>query len=146
MTSDLAALTLHKPYTASDSVIIGDGSGLSIVNIGSFSLTSLLTPLLFSNVLHVSAMSKNLISVLALCANNPINVLFFDSFFKVQDHHTGVPLVRGQRTDDLLLTEVNPPSVFRPSSIFLILVLHFRYLYVAQSSQSSIFAHFLQIS
>ena len=92
---DLAILALHELYTASDSVIIGDGSGLSIANIGSFSLSSLLTPLLFSNVLHVPTMSKNLIYVSALCANNPLNVLFFKSFFQVQDHHTGVTRVRG---------------------------------------------------
>ena len=83
MTSDLAALTLYEPHIASDSVIIGDGLGLSIANIGSFSLTSLPTPLLFSNVLHVPAMSKNLISVLTFCVANLINVLFFDSFFHV---------------------------------------------------------------
>ena len=99
MTLDLAALTLHEPYTASDNVIIGDGSGLSIANIGSFSLTSLPTPLHFSNVLHVPSKSKNLISVLALCVDNPINILFFDSFFQVQDRHTGVPLFHGPCRD-----------------------------------------------
>ena len=96
MITDLANLALHEPYTASDRVLIGDGIGLSIANTGSFILTSLPTPLLFTNVLHVSAMSKNLISVSALCANNPINVLFFYSFFKVQDRHTGVAMVREQ--------------------------------------------------
>ena len=61
---------------------------------------SLLTPLFFfSNVLNLLAMSKNLTLVSALCADNPINVLFFDSFFQVQDRHTGVTLVRGQRGD-----------------------------------------------
>ena len=99
MTTDLIALALHASYTAFDNVIIGDGLGLLIANIGSFSLTSLPTPLCFSNVLHVSAMSKNLISVSTLCADNPINVLFFDSFFQVHDRHTGVTLVRGQRRD-----------------------------------------------
>ena len=89
MTTDLAVLALHEPYTASDSVIISDGSGLSIANIGSFSLTSLPTSLLFSNVLHVPTMSKNLISVSALCADNLINVLFFDYLFQVQNCHTG---------------------------------------------------------
>ena len=81
MTTDLAALILHAPYTASDNMIIGDGLGLSVANIGSFSLTSLSIPLFFSNVLHVPAMSKNLISVLDLYVDNPINVLFFISFF-----------------------------------------------------------------
>ena len=81
--------------TIYDSVIISDGSGLSIANIGSFSFTSLLTTLFFSTVQHVPAMSKNLISISTLYADNPINVLFFDSFFQVQDRHTGVTLVRG---------------------------------------------------
>ena len=97
MTTDLATLALHAPYTASDSVIIGDGSGLSIANMGSFSLHLYF----FSNVLHVSAMFKNLISVSALCADNPINFLLFNSFFQVQDCHTGVTLVRKQRRDDV---------------------------------------------
>ena len=77
MTTDLAAFALLELYTASDNVIIGDGSGLLIVSIGSFSFTSLPTLLLFSNVLYAPAMSKNLISVFTLCVDNPINVLFF---------------------------------------------------------------------
>ena len=81
MTTDLTTLALHASYTAYGSVIIGDGSSLSIANIDSFSLTFLPTPLFFSNVLHVPAMSKNLISVSALCVDNHINVLFFESFF-----------------------------------------------------------------
>ena len=77
MTTDLAALALHEPYTAFDSIIIGEGTCLSIDNIGSFTLPSLPTPLSFTNVLHVSSMSKNLISVYALCVDNLVNVLFF---------------------------------------------------------------------
>ena len=96
---DLVALALHESYTASSGVIIGDGTGLSITNIGSFTLPSLPTPLLFTNVLHVSVMSKNLISVSALCVDNPVKVMFFDSFFQVQDRHSGVTLGCGQRRD-----------------------------------------------
>ena len=60
---------------------------------------SLPTPLSFSKILHVPVMSKNLISVSALCVDNPINVLFFESFFQVSDRHTRMTLVRGQRRD-----------------------------------------------
>ena len=95
MTTDLVALAFHEPYTTSDSVIIGDGSGLSIAHIGSFSLTFLSTPLLLNNVLHVPAMSKSLISISTICFDNPINFLFFDSFFQVQDRHKVVTLVCG---------------------------------------------------
>ena len=101
MTTDLATLALHEPYTASYNVLIGDSTGLSIANIGSFTLTSLPTPLLFTNVLHVLVMSKNHISISDLYVNNPINVLFFYSLFQVQDSHTGITLVRGQRRDNV---------------------------------------------
>ena len=67
--ADLADLVIHESYTAFDSVIIGDGTCLFIANIDSFTIPSLPTPLLFTNVLHVPAMSKNL-----------INVMFFYSF------------------------------------------------------------------
>ena len=83
MTTDLATLALHESYTTFDSVLIGDGTGLSIVNIDSFTLLALPTPLLFTIMLHMPAMSKNLISVSTLCADNLVNVLLFYSFFQL---------------------------------------------------------------
>ena len=70
-------MALHELYIASDSVIIGDGTCLSIANIGSFTVTSKPTSLLFNNVLHVPVTLKNLISIFALYVDNPINVVFF---------------------------------------------------------------------
>ena len=99
MIANLAALTLHEQYTTSNSVIIGDGIGLSIANIGSFTLPSLPTLLFFTSVLHVPVMSKNFISISAFYTYNPINVLFFYSFFHVQDRHMGVTLVHRQHRD-----------------------------------------------
>ena len=46
-------------------------------------------------------MSKNLILVSALYADNPVNVLFFYSFFQVQDRHSGITLVHVQSRDDV---------------------------------------------
>ena len=84
MSTDVTALALHAPNVASSIVIIGDGSGLLIANVGSFSITSLTTHLfIFSNVLHVPTMSKNIILVSSICVDNPIIVLFFESFFQV---------------------------------------------------------------
>ena len=92
---NLIALALHEPYTAFNSVIIGDGISLSIANIDSFTLPSLPTPLLFTNVLHVPAMSTNLILSLPFVPISLLMSCFFYSFFQVQDRHTGVTLVRG---------------------------------------------------
>ena len=77
MIVDLVVLALHEPYTTFDSVIIGDGRSLSISNIGSFTLSSLPTPLFFTKVLHVLAMSKNHILVTALV----LITLFMYHFF-----------------------------------------------------------------
>ena len=82
VTTYLDTLTLHEPCTASDSVVIGDGTSLSIANIGSFTLTFLLTPLLVANVLHVLSMSKNLISISTLCAETLLMSCFFTLSFK----------------------------------------------------------------
>ena len=146
MTIDLVALVLHASYTAFDSVIIGDDLGLSIANIGSFSLNSISTPFIFSNVLHVPAMSKNLILVSPLCVDNPINVLFFDSFFQMQDCHTGVTLVCRQRRDNVYCWPKSVPlqtlTLALPSSARSSLVA----ISVAQSSWPSIIANFLKIS
>ena len=106
MTTDLATLALHEPFIAFDSVMISDGT---IANIGSFTLTSLPTSLLFTNVLHVPAMSKNLILVFALCANNPIIVLFFESLFQVHDRHMGVTMVREHRRDGVYYWQKSVP-------------------------------------
>ena len=38
LTSDLNNLTIHNPFTSGEKVIVGDGKGLSIANIGKFSL------------------------------------------------------------------------------------------------------------
>ena len=55
----------------------------------------------FSNILCVPAMSKNFISFSTLYVDNPINVLFFDSFFQMQDCQIGVTLVHGQCKDSV---------------------------------------------
>ena len=82
MTTDLATLAPHESYTALDNDSIGDGTGLYIANIGSFTLPSVPTPLLFTNVLHVPAMSKNLISISALCVDNPVMSYFLTLSFR----------------------------------------------------------------
>ena len=124
MTTNLATLACHGLYITSDSVIIGDGTGLSIANIGSFILTSLPKPLLFTDVLHVPIMSTNLISVFALCDDNLINGLFFLLFLSGAGSSHGVTLIHGavwRRCP--LLAMVSPTSSFCLRSVFLSSVL-----------------------
>ena len=103
VTTDLANLSLHQPYTDSDNVVIGDGTCLPIKNTGSMRLSTNHNPVLLTNVLHVPSMSLNLVSVSALCATNAVNVIFLDDCFQVQDRQTGVIMVTGQRKDGVYL-------------------------------------------
>ena len=133
MTTYLASLALHASYNASDSVIIGDDSGSSIANIDSFSLTSLPIPFFFL----LSYMCLPFLRILfrsRLCVDNPINVLFFDSFFQVKDHHAGVTLVCEHLRDGVYYwPKLFPPLVYNPRYVILNSVLPCLYLYVAQS-------------
>ena len=63
LTSDLNNLTIHNPFTSGEKVIVGDGKGLSIANIGKFSLASSSGSLVFNDVLHVLSITTNLVSV-----------------------------------------------------------------------------------
>ena len=128
MTIDLVALALHKSYIASDSVIIGDGIGLSIAKIGYFTLPSLPTPyylpMCYMCLLCLRTLFRSLLFV-------PITLLmsyFFYSFFQVQDCHSGS---RATQRRSLLLAEVRPPSVFRLNSVFFNSVLVFCNIHVA---------------
>ena len=63
ITTDLNNLTLHAPYDGPDDIVISDGTGLHITHSG---LTSLSTPshsFTLQNVLCVSNMKINLISI-----------------------------------------------------------------------------------
>ncbi|KAJ0971969.1 hypothetical protein J5N97_019928 [Dioscorea zingiberensis] len=113
VTTDLSNLSLHQPYTETETVVIGDGTCLPITHTGSMCLSTLHDSLSLTNVLHVPSMSLNLISVLALCATNAVTVLFFDDSFQVRDRHTGAILVTGYRKDGVYLwptTSTSPLS------------------------------------
>ena len=60
VTSKLSNLPLHEPYTGSDNIMIGDGTGLSITHTGSTSLKTPHTTFTLSNVLCVPSMKKKL--------------------------------------------------------------------------------------
>lgn len=63
MTSDLANLSMNKPYQGGNGVMLGDGSGLHISHSGSLSIPSYTRPFFLNKVLYVPALEKNLICV-----------------------------------------------------------------------------------
>jgi hypothetical protein len=63
-------------HTGSDKLCVGDDKGLEISHIGSSSLFITSFSLQFNNILHVPAISKSLLSISQLLADNNVSVVF----------------------------------------------------------------------
>ena len=96
VTTDLNNMSLHSPYSGSDDIMIGDGSGLKITHTSSIHLPSKPSSFLLSNVLYVPNMKQNLISVSQFCATNQVSVEFSPLLFIVKDLRTGARLLQGR--------------------------------------------------
>ena len=114
ITSDLANLSLHHPYTGGEDVTIADGSGLSISHTGSTLLSTPSRSLALKDVLYVPNIHKNLISVYRMCNTNKVSVEFFPAHFQVKDLKTGAQLLQGRTRVELYEWPVNPKN---PSSL-----------------------------
>jgi len=82
LTNNMANLNIRsKDYTSSDQVLVGNGAGLQISQIGSFILTPSKTPFVLKQLLLVPKIQKNLISVQQFCSDNLVFFEFHDHFF-----------------------------------------------------------------
>ena len=100
---------MHTPYTGSDDIMIGDGSGLSITHTGSSSLHTSHNTFTLNNVLCVPAMQKNLISISKFCSSNHVSIEFLPTIFLVKDIRTGAILLKGKTKDGVYEWPVSPP-------------------------------------
>ena len=96
LTSDLNNLTIHNPFTGGDKVIVRDGKGLSIANIGKFYLASSSGSLVFNDVLHIPFITTNLVSVQRFCSDNDTFIEFHHFHFVVRDQKTRLALLQGK--------------------------------------------------
>lgn len=99
VTSDKHTLHQISEYGGPDEIVLGDGTGLSISNIGNTYINTPHKKLLLSKVLHVPRLHKNLVFMSQLCDTNIVSVEFFPSNFFVKDLHTGARLMQGERTE-----------------------------------------------
>ena len=116
VTADLNNLSLHAPYTGSDDVMIGDGTGLSITHTGSTSLLTNNSAFQLNDVLCVPDIKTNLISIYQFYVTNNVFVEFLPMCFQVKDIHTGAPLVQGISKDGVykwpaFKTSSSPPII-----------------------------------
>ena len=88
ITPDLSALHIAHEYTSNDKLHVGDGTGLSIQHTGTAFLPSSNGSLSLKNVLHVSRIVKNLLSVHRLSTDNHYYFEFWPSHFSIKDQVT----------------------------------------------------------
>ncbi|KAJ3708562.1 hypothetical protein LUZ61_012267 [Rhynchospora tenuis] len=108
VTSDINNLSSSMPYNGSEAVHIGNGSGLtishkgySIISIGDITLK-------LNNLLCVPAITKNLLSVSQLTADNNVLVEFSSKSCFIKDYTTNKTLLHGTLCNGLY--KLSPPS------------------------------------
>jgi hypothetical protein len=85
ITPNLANLSLYNEYRGKDKVIVGNGVGLPISNIGSSTLRYKSHPFLFKQILHCPNVSTNLLSVNRFACNNHCAFILTGSDFWIKD-------------------------------------------------------------
>ncbi|PHT47016.1 hypothetical protein T459_35622 [Capsicum annuum] len=110
MTPDPSTLTSHTPYFGSSQVMVGDGTLLPIKSIGSSTPSTTSKPFLLKNVLYVPSLTKNLLSIQRLCADNNCFIHFTDSGSFFKDMKTGTTLLHCNNSGSLYPLHVAPSS------------------------------------
>ncbi|KAH9680638.1 retrovirus-related pol polyprotein from transposon RE1 [Citrus sinensis] len=96
ITNDLGKLLHSQAYTGEEKLFVGNGNALVINHIGSAMLTtSTSKPLLLNHVIYVPNITKNLLSISKLVADNFVVVEFLDNSCFVKARDTGITLLEG---------------------------------------------------
>ena len=101
LTQNAGNLINSTLYTRTNKVTVGNGTHLSISNIGSYRLVSNSRSFQLRKVFHIPFISTNLISVAKLCSNNNALIEFRSNSFFVKDLHTKKILAQGRLENGL---------------------------------------------
>jgi hypothetical protein len=105
ITNDLETLTIQQPFEGTETVAVGNGSGLTINNSGSTLVKSSnsISNSVFklNNVLHCPKASTQLLSIQRFCKDNDCYFILTDSYFLVKDKHTKAILLAGKSENGL---------------------------------------------
>lgn len=93
ITSDPSTLDSCEPYSGNDHVVVGNGASLSISHTGKCTLPNNLRLL---DVLVVPHITKNLLSISKLTSDYPVDVLFSNKSFAIQNRATKDIIARGK--------------------------------------------------
>jgi hypothetical protein len=95
VTSELEKLTLQEPYQGTDSVTVGNGSGLQIANTGSSLISTPSSQFILHKVLHCPNASANLLSIQQFCRDNHCYFILTSTHFTIKDMQTKEILLHG---------------------------------------------------
>jgi hypothetical protein len=118
ITADSSLLTESQPFDGSETVGVGNGTGLLIHNTGSSivqSPNSASSKLLLSQILHCPAASANLLSINKFCKDNKCWFALTDIDFTVKDNLTGKILLHGPSENGLYPIRLHPHSLNKAS-------------------------------
>jgi hypothetical protein len=76
---------MHEPYTGTDQIHTGNGSGMKITRIGTSLIPTSGCDLVLNKVLHVPSTHKNLIYVHCFTLDNDTYIKFHPFFFLIKD-------------------------------------------------------------
>ncbi|KAJ9542859.1 LOW QUALITY PROTEIN: hypothetical protein OSB04_029365 [Centaurea solstitialis] len=102
MTSSSSNLDSAKPYFGYENVQVGNGNLIPISHIGATQVNSNIQLL---DVLVVPQITKNLLSVRKLTFDFPVDILFSDEFFDIQNRQSGDVVARGTHKNGLYVLE-----------------------------------------
>jgi hypothetical protein len=95
ITNDLEKLTAKEKYQGIDQVIVANGQGMYIRYIGQTKFHIASRVLVLRNILHVTSITKNLLSVRKFAIDNHVFFEFHPHFLLVKDLATKEVLIRG---------------------------------------------------
>ena len=102
MTLNISHLDQASNYMGKDHVVVGNGVSLPITHTGTISITPSLELL---DVLVVSRLTKNLLSISKLTSDFPLVVTFTNNFFSIQNCQTRRVMETGKRNGGLYVLE-----------------------------------------
>lgn len=108
MTSQSTTLDSYEPYSGNGSVIVGNGNTLDISHIGSSKLSDDVKLL---DVLVEPHITKNLLSISKLTSDSPVDVIFSDKLFTIQNRVTKQVLAQGRCDKGLYLLDKGVPAL-----------------------------------
>jgi len=111
ITNDLETLSIQQPFEGTETVAVGNGSGLTINNSGSTLVHTSKSVFKLNNVLHCPKASAQLLSIQRFCKDNDCFFILSDSHFLVKDKRTKAILLAGKSENGLY------PLRFKRSSL-----------------------------